>query len=87
MTASEIIEQIKTLPKEEQNEVFAFVRKVDRTSVKSEGSLSLDVAQFFRDTEGDTPASEVRFAQDEAFEIAAARVFETHDELFKRLAK
>ena len=42
MSASEIIEQIKTLPKEEQDEVFAFVRN-------GGGSLASPSVRFARD--------------------------------------
>jgi hypothetical protein len=36
---------------------------------------------------GEPQRAEVRYVDDQSFEEAAARVFETHDELFKRLAK
>lgn len=65
MSATEIIEQIKTLPHEEQRQVFAFVR----------------------DAETPREPASVRYADHKSFREAADRVFEKHDELFRRLAE
>ena len=65
MSAIEIIEQIKALPKNEQREVFAFVREAGESP----------------DTQG------VRYADSETFRKVVDRVFEKHDELFRRLAE
>ena len=62
MSASEIIEQIKTLSPREREEVAEFIQSVN-------------------------DSREVRYADAQVFEVAAARVIETHDELFKRLAQ
>jgi hypothetical protein len=48
------------------------------------------VFDFLRQTDvshGEPQNAEVRHLDGQTFEDAAARVFETHDELFKRLAK
>ena len=62
MSASEIIEQIKTLSPRERDEVAEFIRTLN-------------------------DSQEVRYADKETFATAATRVFDTHDELFRRLAK
>lgn len=48
-----------------------------------------EVASFIRTTEqGDvSPGSNVRYADDQAFDSAVERVFEQHAELFKKLAE
>ena len=43
-----------------------------------------EVAKFIQSV---NEPREVRYADEKDFEMAASRVFETHDELFKRLAK
>ena len=67
MSAVEIIEQIKALPREERQRVVEFVRDAD-------GNESADLPS-------------VRYADDVAFAAVADRVFEKHDELFRKLAE
>jgi hypothetical protein len=66
MTAEQVIEEIKSLPKEERERVFAFVRESDGTSDR---------------------AAQVRYADDQQFEAAMNKVFDTHAGLLKRLAQ
>ncbi|MDB6149952.1 MAG: hypothetical protein JWQ44_1400 [Chthoniobacter sp.] len=65
MSAAEIIEQIKTLPADQQGEVLRYLQQ--SKPVESHGG--------------------VRYAEPAAFEAAAHRVFEKHDELLRRLAQ
>jgi hypothetical protein len=67
MSAAEVIEQIKALPREEQREVSEFVRALDQ---KEEGQ-----------------ATGPRYADDAAFASAIDKVFDKHDELFRKLAQ
>ena len=65
MSAVEIIEQIKSLPPAEREQVAAFIRETDAQGGEAG----------------------VRYMDKATFRAAKKRVFETHEELLRRLAQ
>lgn len=71
MSAAEVIELIKKLPPEEKAEVIAFVNGTAKEFCAEEPPQG----------------RQVRYISKESFESVVPKIFEKHEELFRRLAQ